>query len=358
MRALSVFPPPSAVAMPSAGIDISGNSIKYVSLKETPLGLRVQSFTETPLEKGIIVDGDIEKQEQVVEVLRSYRLRGGIRNAMASIPERKAYLYQTLVPKGETNFRSIIESTLEAYVPLPPKETVFDFEPVRAVQAGDIVAVTAYAKRMVDAYVEVFKVAGITLRSLEVESQALARAVLRGEDRRRAVMIIDLGKQTTRIAIADSGAVSFTASLDMGGDTLTGAIMKNFNVSEAEAEKMKSERGFLMSKDNAGLVEALMTTVSVMKEEIARQMAGWSTSSRSGITRLPVEKVIVCGGNANLRGLPEYLEASLRVPVVMANVWGNAFALDSYVPPMDFRESLEYATAIGLAIRGGSTLPW
>jgi len=357
-RVLSVFPPPASVAMPSAGVDISGNSIKYVFLRGSPFGLEVQSFNETPLGQGIIVDGDIEKPREVVEVLRSYRLRHGIRHAVASIPERKAYLYQTLIPKAEADFRSAIESGLEAHVPLPPSETIFDFEPVRTVQAGTIVAVTAYAKRMVDAYAGVFSEAGIVLRSLEVESQALARAVLTEEDRKGVVMLVDLGRQATRIAIADNGAVSFTASVDMGGDALAGVIMKNFNISEAEAEKIKIEKGFLMNKENSDVVEALMITVSVMKDEIARHMNGWSAYSGNGLTRLPVEKVIVCGGNANLRGFPEYLETSLQVPVVVANVWANAFSLDTYVPPMNFQESLEYATAVGLAIRGSSTLRW
>lgn len=356
--ARSVFPPPPSVVMPAAGIDISDNSIKYVFLKGSFPDFSVESFNETPLAAGVIVRGDIEKREQVVEILRSYRLRHGIRNAAASIPERKAYLYQVLIPKAEADSRAFIESSLEAYVPLSPAETIFDFEPVRTVQAGNIVAVTAYAKRMVDAYTKVFTDAGIMLRSLEVESQALARAVLAEEDRKRVVMLVDLGKQTTRIAIVDSGAVSFTASVDMGGDALTGVIMKHFNISEAEAEQVKSTEGFLMSKENAEVVEALMTTVSVMKDEIARNMSGWSTSSRGEITRLPVEKVIVCGGNANLRGLPEYLETSLRVPVSVANVWTNAFSLDTYVPPMDFQVSLGYATAVGLAIRGCSTQQW
>ncbi len=355
---LSVFPPPTVVTMPAAGVDVSGNSIKYVFLKETPLGLRVESFNETPLPKGIIVDGDIEKRDAVVDILRSYRLRHGIRSATASIPERKAYLYQTLVPGTERDIRSLIEFGLEAHVPLSPAETIFDFEVARQVQAGTIVSVTAYAKRMVDAYASLFYDAGITLRSLEVESQALARAALNEEDRKRVVMIVDLGRQTTRIAVADNGVVSFTASLDMGGDALLNVIMKNLNVDEVAAEKMKNEKGFLMSKENMSVVEALMTTVSVMKDEIARNLSDWNVSFADGITRLPIEKVLVCGGNANLRGLPEYLETFLRVPVVVANVWTNAFSLDSYVPPMEFQKSLEYSTAIGLAIRGSRTLPW
>ncbi|MES2014657.1 MAG: pilus assembly protein PilM [Patescibacteria group bacterium] len=355
---LSVFPPPALLTMQSAGIDISESGVKCVFLKQSGHSTFLQSYTETPLQKGVIVDGDIEMRGKILDVLRSYRLRQGVRYAHASIPEKKAYLYQTLIPGDSDDVRAGVEFGLEAHVPLPPGEIVFDFEIVRKVEAGTIVAVTAYAKRMVNAYAGIFKDAGIVLKSLEVESQALARSVLSEHDRIGTVMILDVGKSTTRIAIADSGVVSFTASVDVGGDTLTGAITKHFGVSDEEAEKMKMERGFLMNKENAELVETLMTTTSVIKDEITKNLFYWNTPVSDSVPHRKVEKVIMCGGNANLRGFPEYLGAFLDVPLTVANVWANAFSLDEYVPPMGFSESLEYATAIGLAVRGVKKIQW
>jgi Tfp pilus assembly PilM family ATPase len=63
-----------------------------------------------------------------------------------------------------------------------------------------------------------------------------------------------------------------------------------------------------------------------------------------------IEKVILCGGSANLMGLPEYLSESLSIPTERARVWQNAFSLESFVPPITQRYSLGYATAIGLAL--------
>ncbi|MES2134698.1 MAG: pilus assembly protein PilM [Patescibacteria group bacterium] len=357
-RILAMFPPPSVIAMPAAGVDISSNSIKCVSLKSTALGLEVRTCEETPLQKDIVVEGEIEQPEKVIDVLRSYRLRHHVRNAMASIPEQKAYLYQALIPENVTNLRAGVESGLEAHVPLPPGEVLFDFEIVRRIQAGTIVSVTAYAKRMIEEYSSVFRSAGVILRAIEVESQALARSVLRAEDLSRTIMIIDLGRYSTRIAIADAGVVSFTASVDMGSEALTGVIMKKFSISGVDAEKMKNEKGFVMSTQNADLVETLMTTVSVMKDEIVKHFSYWNAPSADDVTRLPVEKVILSGGGTNLRGIAEYLETFLNVPVTIADVWTNAFPLDSYVPPMEFSESLEYATAIGLALRGNRQVLW
>jgi type IV pilus assembly protein PilM len=355
---LSVFPVPSFIAFPAAGVDVSGGSVKCIMLGERGSGPYLKGFYETPLPEGVVRGGDIEQRDRVVEVLRSLRLRNGIRSAHACLPEKKAYLYQVLVPADAKDLKAGVEYDFEAHVPLPPGEAVYDFEPVRTVESGTLVSVTAYAKRVVDEYRSVFTDAGIPLRSLEVESQALARAAIHGKDRETAVMVIDFGRRTTRIAVADHGVVSFTATVDIGGETLTAAVMKNFNVSEQEAEKIKNERGFLMNKENKELVEALVSTVSVVKDEVARHLAFWNTPPTDELPRKPIEKVLVCGGNANLRGFPEYLEGVLGVQVLTANVWANAFSLDEYVPPMPYNSSLEFATAVGLALRGLSRTPW
>ena len=344
--------------MPAAGIDISQGSIKMVLLKEHGDVTELKSFGEVPLPEGVIVDGDIELEDKIVEVLRSFRLRHGVRYASASLPEKKAYIYQTLVPHEAKNLKDGVEFDFEAHVPLPPKEAVFDYEVVRAVEAGTIVAVTAYAKRIVQSYQSAFQKSGIMLRSLEVESQALARATVSKADRARTVLMIDFGKHTTRIAIVDHGAVSFTATVDVGGDALTQAVMKRMNVPEAEAEKIKNEKGFLMSADNKELVETLLSTVSVVKDEVVKHLSYWNKPSVDDFPRKPVERAIICGGNANLRGFPEYLEGFVNVPVSIANVWSNAFSFDTYIPTMHFSDSLEYATAIGLALRGRSMHSW
>jgi Tfp pilus assembly PilM family ATPase len=66
---------------------------------------------------------------------------------------------------------------------------------------------------------------------------------------------------------------------------------------------------------------------------------------------MPVTHAILVGGNASVRGLSEYLEGALRVPVVSGDVFTNLASRDAWIPSLDYTESLAYATAIGLALR-------
>jgi type IV pilus assembly protein PilM len=349
---LSAFPAPVFLTAGSAGIDISEGSVKCVLLERHGSTSRLASYSETLLPLGTIVAGDIKLPGKIVETLRSVRLRQGIRSANACLPERSGYLYQAVVPGEARDFRLAIEFDLETHVPLSSEEVAFDFETVRPIEGGTVVSVTAYPKRVADAYVQAFRDAGISLRSLEAEPQSIARAVLTGEDRSSVVMIVDLGARATRVIVAEHGVVALSATVGVGGDALTASVAKFFNIPAPEAEAMKSARGFLVNSQNTDLVEAMLSTISVIREEVMQHFSYWNSLSSGAVPHQRIARIILSGGGANLLGLPEYLEGASGAPVSLANVWANACSLDAYIPPLPFGASLAYAAALGLAERG------
>ena len=358
-RIVSSFAPPAYLTMPAAGVDIGAGSVKSMLFAQHFGECTVRSYNKNELAEGIIVDGEIEKHAELVAVLRAVRLRERIHFAHASVPEKKAYLYQILVPEeGKADLRAAVEFSLESHVPIPAKDAHFDFEIVREVPEGTVLSVTVYAKRLVESYQKAFADAGIGLLSLEMESQAMGRAVVHDDDRDHVMMAIDFGRQTTRFTVYDHGVAGYAATVEVGGDSLTSAAMKHFGVTAEEAEVIKNEKGFLHGEDNRELYEAMMTTVSVLKDEIYQNVSYWNNSSDEGVPRTPIERMVLVGGNANLKGLPEYLSRALDLPVRTASVWDNAFSLDRYIPEIPRNHSLEYATTIGLALRSCNPRWW
>ncbi len=349
----SVFPPPEFLSLSAAGLDISSRSVKVIALAQEGPHLSLREYANAEIPEGVIEGGDIVDSDALVEILRRVRSRHAVRYVHASLPEKKAFLYQARMPQQSVaTLHQAIESELEEHVPLPPSETYFDFEtlPQSAASNDADVAVTAYARRIVESYVSVLERAGLTPVSLEVESQALARAVVpRGE--KGTVMAVDFGKYATRVAFIANGQTVFTATIDIGGHALTSAIMKQLNVKEEEAERLKNEQGLIKGEGGTDLSEALMITVTVLKDELMRHLSYWNERASSTSVAEPVSGMYLCGGNANLRGLPEYLAAAMRIRVSVANVWTNAFSFNEYVPDMPRSESLGYATAIGLALK-------
>ena len=114
---------------------------------------------------------------------------------------------------------------------------------------------------------------------------------------------------------------------------------------------MKRTHGLSRDVENVELFNTLIGGVSVLKDEIFKNYAYWNThKDELGNARPQIDEIIISGGNANLIGITEYLEASLKTPVKLGNVWTNMNYEKNYIPDMNFDDSLSYATAIGLAL--------
>lgn len=213
-----------------------------------------------------------------------------------------------------------------------------------------VVGVSVYHREIVMQYVKAFQQAGMIPLSFEIETQASARSVVPRGDK-GTCMVVDFGRSQAGLSIVHSGNLAFTATLNVGGDDLNRAIQKTFSVSLEEAERMKNEKGFINSEKNKELFVALISTVSAFKDELNKHYVYWHTHEDEVGKRKAIDKIFLCGGNANLPGLPEYLTVAMGVPVVRADVWTNVLSLDDSIPVIDFRHSLEYATTIGLALK-------
>ena len=349
------FPTPAFLRFPAAGLDVSDRTIKYVLLGTGSQGTEVLSYDKTSIEPGVVEQGKIIDREKFVSVLKNLAQKGNFRYVHASLPEEHSYLFQTNIEKtNEQEVRSLIEFSLKDNVPLPQEQIVFDykvFSESETTSGSTVVAsVSVYPIDIINQYMLAFKEAGIIAVSFEVEAQAVARSVIAAEDT-GTYMIVDIGRSKAGLSIYSNGIIMFSATLEVGGDDLSSALEKQFNVSTEDAEKLKNERGFVQGENNSELLAALSNTMAVFRDEVMKHIGFWKSEQSRDDSIEDIERIILCGGNANLAGLPEYLEAAAGTPVVRANVWENTLDFDAHIPEIPRRYSLEYATAIGLALR-------
>lgn len=341
------FAPPRYLAFPTAGIDISASGVKMVVLKEHLHGLELERFGEVRFAPGVMNGGEIANADEIREAVRSLARKHGVKFANISLPESRSYLFEAAVSGGgRMELRAAVEQRLDEYVPLPPDEVTFDIA-----HAGDQTPVVGvgYARRVVEEIVSLVESAGVEPRAAEAETFSTPRALLRAGDQ-DTVLIIDIGRTTTKLLVASRRIPRFATTLDIGGHALTLAVQKHFGVTEEEAKRVKAEHG-LVSADNGEYVQAMLSTVSVIREEIVRRLDYWQSRAASGSAHEPVTRAILVGGNATVRGLPEYLETSLKIPVELGDVFVNLAPKDAWLPPLDYLESLAYSTAVGLALR-------
>jgi type IV pilus assembly protein PilM len=344
------FPPPDVLTPPACGIDISDTTIKFISLTPDHKDVRVSDFGEKQIEPGIVESGEIKKPKELARALQEFKKEHKLVSVHASLPEERAYLFETeIVTHNKESIRNVIEFHLEENVPLSPEEVVFDYDIVEEKQDGKIrLSVSVMPREVVERYTESFERAELGLESLEIEAQAISRAVVpRGDE--RAHMIVDFGRTRTGVAIVSKEIVRFTSTVEMGGDILTNAIKETKGVPLAEAEKIKETQGIYEHSED-GLGDKLILSAKKLSGEIDRHVNFWAGHS-FGKGGAGVEKVLLCGGNATVPGVKEYLRSNLGIEVEIPNVWRNVFDLDEFVPLIKHGDSMGFATSIGLALK-------
>ncbi|MEK7113702.1 MAG: pilus assembly protein PilM [Patescibacteria group bacterium] len=345
------FPIPQFLAMPSFGLDISDESIKYIELLRVKDGIKLGHYGEVRIPAGIIESGKIKDQRGVERILLSLKKKEGMKSVRVSLPEEQIYLFNLNLNKsGLESIREGIELSLEEYIPIPAQEVIFDYDILSEDNQNLKLQVGAISKNTIEEYLSVFKDAGIDALSFELEADPLARCVIKKEDS-STYMIVDYGKRRTGIFIVSKGVVLFTSTLDVGGATLTGLIEKDLNISNKEAEKKKLENGLRNDEPNKEIFLALLKGVSLLEGDIMKHLAYWNThKNEEGKDRAQIEKIILCGGSANLISLADYLSAGLKIKVELANVWLNITDTNKNIAELSLEVSLSFAPAIGLAL--------
>lgn len=348
----AAFAPPQYIAPPLSGMDLSTSGVKAVRLIPGPHGLTLASYTAAWLPTGAFTDGEVIDHTAVTGALETAAKATDIFATNAILSESKSYLFETTIPDTmKTEWRTAIEQHLDELIPLPPEEVAFDVVGVGQSKKGEtLVAGVGFARRIIDDTLSVFDQAGLEVRALEGEPFAMARALIPAGDP-ATVLIIDVGKTTTKISIVAGRIPRFATTIGIGGHALTLAVQKHFGVTEAEARKVKAERGIVPAPGNEDYLAAMLSTVSAIRDEISHRLEYWQEKVSLSGAHEPVSRAILAGGNASIRGLPEYLEGALRIPVSAGDVFTNLASRDTWIPTLDYTESLAYATAIGLALR-------
>lgn len=350
------FPAPRFLAMPHAGIDISPTVIRFVELSNTPKGLKILGVGEQLLPVELQPTASLSSNTELISALKKLQKTNQLSFVEVSIPEDKAYVFTTEIPAGdEESIRNHIEFHLEENVPISLNDAVYDYFVIRKNEKTNtfFASVSVVPIKVTEDYIEVFEKCGMTVVSFLIENQALTRAIVPTGDK-RTTLLLSLRHRKTVLSVISEEAVQFTSTVAIGSQDFTTAIMKEFNISEDEARKIKREKGFIHSKENEALFMSLINSASALKDEINRIYTYWESyrnkNKDGGVVIAPISRIVLSGRDSSLAGFREYIALSVRTDVELANVWTNTISFDNSIPPIEYAESLNYGTAIGLAL--------
>lgn len=340
------------------GLDLSDLSLKAVFLDEEGRRDKIVSYGAVNLPFESVSDGKILKEDAVIAGVKTLLKTAGpgkihSRRVFCSLPETKAFLRIVSLPTMNTSEVSeAIKWEIEANIPLTLDQVYYDYQVLDkniTREPGKMsVLVVAVARSVVDQFVGALEAAGLEVVGFETESIAQARILLPEEGSDVTTLIIDIGDRRTSFLIALGNIPVFTSSIPLSSQMVTDSIAKGMKVSFEEAERIKIAEGIGSQTKGDPLFRMVEPVLSSLTAEMERSVDFYLNTLRYSSA---VDKVVLCGGGSNMRGILPYLAKKLNKPVEFGNPWVN-LRIGKSIPVINKKQSVQYSTALGLALRG------
>lgn len=343
---------PDFLKIPSSGIDISDSCIRFVNLKDKGNSFSLEKFGEISIPDGVFSGGQILNKESLSTLLSSIREKFDLGFVKVSIPEEKSYIFNTEIPKvSDREMRSVVEFSLEEFVPLKPDEASFEFMPIRELSNGNIeVSVSVVPKQVISDYVEVFKKAGLEIISFCNESRKIARALIRDDDP-ETYMVVNIKDKSTILSMIEKGMVTYTSTVSVGTDALVGKIKDaGLSVKGAGCFKLPESAFSEKEEETSEYLYILANIFSVIRDEIIRFSEFYRSKSGNRDSENKIKKILLSGRTSLVPGFSRYIASSIDAEVEVGNVWTNVFSLEDHIPQINFSDSLDFAASIGISL--------
>jgi type IV pilus assembly protein PilM len=339
------------------GLDISSSSVKLVELSQSSSGeLTLERLASEPFEKGWIVDGQIEKFDEVADAVRRVVSRSGTRtrHVVMAMPQSAVITKKIVLPAGlrEDEMELQVESEAHQYIPFSLDEVSLDFCVIgpNAASVGDVdVLIAASRKDRVQDRQGLAEAAGLTPVVLDIESHASRLAMARlinalpDQGRDSLVALFEIGADTTSLKVLREEEMLYDRDQSFGGSQLTQLISRQYGFSYEEAEQKKIS-GELPEDYESTL---LTPFVDSLAHEIGRALQYFFTST----PHHKVHYVMLAGGTAAMPGLRERVKDVTGFASKVVNPF-ESMKLGSAVREAKLRrEAPSYLTACGLAMR-------
>lgn len=341
------------------GLDLSDLSLKIFQVEKIGKIDRIRSFYSLPIARGNMENGKIINKEKVAQIIREAIKKAGpkkinTRKVICSLPESSIFLRVITIPKiSKEDAKEAIKWEMEANIPIPIEDVYLDWQflednPENSKNKQSVLTV-AVSKKIVDDFMETLKLSGLEVYDLEIESIASARSLIGSTEKIESTsLIVDIGAKRTSFIMVEGNVPYFTSSIPFSSENITDAISKRMNINIEEAEEVKLAFGIEnFDKDNP-IFNSIKSILENLAMEIEKTSDFYMVMSK---TSKEIDKIILCGGGSNLKGMEAYLSQRLGKKVVLGNPLINLNLEKKELNKINKENCIGYATVIGLAIK-------
>lgn len=356
------------------GIDLGHHAVKAVLLERTDetIVARYAGYFLTPIDalcKGVLVE-----QRAVAAQIRQMVRQCGYDARAASIAIPIEYLVARLIDlpaMDDEALRTASRFEARKYLPYPVDKAEVVIIPVGQTVDSEgaprMQALLAAAPRdVVRSRAETLEMAGLEVAGIEIEPLALMRAFHSDRGPQKTIwggqpsVYVHLGQKSSGMCVVQDAHLRFVHAISWGSSRLTQALATGISCSLDEAREIEespsaaiSANGSFSWGEGEGRREtgALLPEMERLGREVQRLLNYYRSlfpeRSYEGI----LDRIIVSGGRANLKGLHHFFTALFQLEVEARNPFQSFethLSLNGFAAINGRNHS--FAVAIGLAL--------
>lgn len=342
----------------SIGLDIGSHSIKMVHLKKLHQGFKLLNYeTRSTIPDGVEpVQSDLSP-DRFAPVLSSMFKSSKInpkkvKHIVSSIGGDNTSIKQIktiFLPDDELESALFFEA--KKHLPIGGSEMILDYQVLSVEEKTNNmnILLASTTKELLNEHSNILSSADLTPGIVDLESLAVANSfALNTYVEDGIFVILNLGMFKTNMVIYGPQAKFFSRDIQWGGFHITKDIMKQKTISYEEAEKYKMEHGLIAEEevDSSKMLALDITEKSAAEmivQEVKRSLRFYVKEAGNSDFR----RILMVGGTAKLKGLPEYFTDQLKLETEVYNPFVNLEKPEKFKDKQD----PQLALALGLAMR-------
>jgi type IV pilus assembly protein PilM len=339
------------------GLDIGSSTVKAMVLSSTKKGHTLVNLGYESLPPEVIVDGEIMDSAVIIDaiqkILRHQKFKA--KETCVGLSGHSVIVKRIPLPRMTADeLEESIQWEAEQYIPFDIEEVNIDFQILDSPESGgedsanmDVVIV-AVKKNKIDEILNLITQSGLTPSVIDIDGFALGNQheINFGiED--GVTALVNIGASIMNINIVENGVHMLHRDISIGGNQFTDAIQKELDVNYNQAEGLK------MGEELKGIdPRAVTRIVSAVNEDVSLEIQRSFDYYRSVATSDQIDRIMLTGGSARIKGLDSYLAERLGVVVELGDPIRSLRYNERKFDPDYLNEmSLQLGVVVGLAMR-------
>jgi type IV pilus assembly protein PilM len=339
-------------------LDIGASGLKmgeFVPLKSGGIELIKHAINPLGLDPHSDGDRNVYIVSAIQEMLAEHAIKAG--PVLLSVSGQSVFSrFVKLPPVDEDKVYQIVSYEAQQNVPFPIEEVVWDYQLIGGTEGDLDVMLAAIKGDIITELTEAVEQAGLMPDLVDVAPMALYNAVRYNyDDLNECTLIIDMGARSTDLVFLEANRV-FSRSIPVAGNAITQQIMREFELSFADAEDMKKAHAFVAwggaYESPPGEVadkvsKAVRSVMTRLHAEINRSINFYRGQQEGSQPR----RILLTGGTSVIPYTDVFFKEKLKADVEYLNPFMNVAVSEHIAAEEIGRDAHMMGEVVGLALR-------